>query len=79
MANSNVSAVEQQVSSEGVPKSENAHRSQVGHILTQISGFGKAISNCQNSRKNRQENISFTHIFTQTKKTYLVHVFTAAS
>lgn len=43
MATSNASAVEQQVSR------KTDHKRQLSHILTETSGFGKAIFNCQNS------------------------------
>lgn len=63
MASSNASAVEQQISRETVQKSENAHRRQVGYILIEISGFGKTISNCQNSNHiGRTEDTSVTYL-----------------
>lgn len=79
MASSNASAVEQQISRETVQKSENAHRRQVGYILTEISGFGKTISNCQNSNHiGRTEKKIPVLLICTDKKTYLVHDFTAA-
>lgn len=53
MATSKASAVEQQVSRETVQPCENDDKRQLYHILTEISGFVKAISNCQNSNHIR--------------------------
>lgn len=72
MASSNASAV---LSREPIPKSENAHRRQ-GQILTEISGCGKAISNCQYSnhieRTDKKTPVLLTYLHRQ--KTYLMYI-----
>lgn len=56
-------------------KSENVQRRHVGHILTEISGFG----NSQNSNHiGRRDKTAILLKYLQRQKFYLAHVFTSA-